>query len=158
MKGSGKKLLRLLSQESKRYGYHTPIYESWAYLVAIMAQIAKVGDTLYGDKWWQGCDATQLGVTTIFDLRNEGERQKAPSPSITGVKTIWGLSLICLNISMKDGVAASRIPKYILTNPAAPLSASSTSVMKGSGKKLLRLLSQESKRYGYHTELDQPLP
>ncbi|CAG8014911.1 unnamed protein product [Penicillium nalgiovense] len=33
--------------------------------------------------------ATQLGITTIFDLRNEGERQKAPSPSITGVKTIW---------------------------------------------------------------------
>ncbi|KAJ5959444.1 Protein-tyrosine/Dual-specificity phosphatase [Penicillium vulpinum] len=33
--------------------------------------------------------ATELGITTIFDLRNEGERQKAPPPSITGVETIW---------------------------------------------------------------------
>ncbi|KAJ5835799.1 Protein-tyrosine/Dual-specificity phosphatase [Penicillium robsamsonii] len=33
--------------------------------------------------------ATELGVTTIFDLRNENERQKAPSPSIAGVETIW---------------------------------------------------------------------
>ena len=33
--------------------------------------------------------ATELGITTIFDLRNEGERQRAPSPSITGVQTIW---------------------------------------------------------------------
>ncbi|KAJ5189448.1 Protein-tyrosine/Dual-specificity phosphatase [Penicillium cf. griseofulvum] len=32
---------------------------------------------------------TELGITTIFDLRNENERQKSPSPSITGVKTIW---------------------------------------------------------------------
>lgn len=34
-----------------------------------------------------------------------------------------GLSLICLNISVKHGAAASRIPKYIFTNPAAPLSS-----------------------------------
>ncbi|KAJ5796338.1 uncharacterized protein N7518_004878 [Penicillium psychrosexuale] len=33
--------------------------------------------------------ATELGITTIFDLRNEGERQRAPSPSIPGVETIW---------------------------------------------------------------------
>ncbi|KAI2726844.1 hypothetical protein CBS147311_2414 [Penicillium roqueforti] len=33
--------------------------------------------------------ATKLGITTIFDLRNEGERQRAPSPSIPGVETIW---------------------------------------------------------------------
>ncbi|KAJ5164370.1 Protein-tyrosine/Dual-specificity phosphatase [Penicillium coprophilum] len=33
--------------------------------------------------------ATELGITTIFDLRNENERQKAPSPDITGVETIW---------------------------------------------------------------------
>lgn len=43
------------------------------------------------DIWGPGKSviATQLGITTIFDLRNEGERQKAPAPSITGVKTIW---------------------------------------------------------------------
>ncbi|KAK4860812.1 hypothetical protein LT330_004543 [Penicillium expansum] len=33
--------------------------------------------------------AAELGITTIFDLRNEGERQKAPAPSITGVDTVW---------------------------------------------------------------------
>ncbi|CAG8112939.1 unnamed protein product [Penicillium salamii] len=33
--------------------------------------------------------ATELGITTIFDLRNEAERQKAPPPSIPGVDTIW---------------------------------------------------------------------
>lgn len=34
-----------------------------------------------------------------------------------------GLSLICLNISVRHGTAASRIPKYIFTNPWAPLSS-----------------------------------
>lgn len=34
----------------------------------------------------------------------------------------FGLSLICLNICVKHGAAASRTPKYIFTNPAAPLS------------------------------------
>ncbi|CAG7931637.1 unnamed protein product [Penicillium olsonii] len=33
--------------------------------------------------------ATELGITAIFDLRNEAERQKAVSPSIPGVDTIW---------------------------------------------------------------------
>jgi hypothetical protein len=33
--------------------------------------------------------ASELGITTIFDLRNEGERQKAPAASIPGVDTIW---------------------------------------------------------------------
>ncbi|CAI7587904.1 unnamed protein product [Penicillium bialowiezense] len=33
--------------------------------------------------------ATELGITTIFDLRNEGERQKAPPASIPGVDTVW---------------------------------------------------------------------
>ncbi|CAI7565458.1 unnamed protein product [Penicillium crustosum] len=43
------------------------------------------------DIWGPGKSviATELGITTIFDLRNEGERQKAPAPSITGVETIW---------------------------------------------------------------------
>lgn len=45
----------------------------------------------FSDIWGPGKSviATELGITTIFDLRNEGERQKAPAPSITGVKTIW---------------------------------------------------------------------
>jgi protein tyrosine/serine phosphatase len=33
--------------------------------------------------------AKELGITTIFDLRNEGERLRAPSPVIEGVDTIW---------------------------------------------------------------------
>ncbi|KAJ5583392.1 hypothetical protein N7535_002012 [Penicillium sp. DV-2018c] len=33
--------------------------------------------------------AGELGITTIFDLRNESEREKAPAPSIPGVDTIW---------------------------------------------------------------------
>ncbi|KAJ5383674.1 Protein-tyrosine/Dual-specificity phosphatase [Penicillium concentricum] len=43
------------------------------------------------DIWGAGKSiiATELGITTIFDLRNESERQKAPSPAITGVETIW---------------------------------------------------------------------
>ena len=31
----------------------------------------------------------ELGITTIFDLRNEGERLRAPSPEIEGIDTIW---------------------------------------------------------------------
>ncbi|KAJ5983859.1 hypothetical protein N7481_005958 [Penicillium waksmanii] len=33
--------------------------------------------------------AKELGITTIFDLRNEGERLRAPSPVIEGIDTIW---------------------------------------------------------------------
>ncbi|KAJ5093807.1 hypothetical protein N7456_009668 [Penicillium angulare] len=33
--------------------------------------------------------ATDLGITTIFDLRNQGERERAPSPEIDGIETIW---------------------------------------------------------------------
>lgn len=33
--------------------------------------------------------AEDLGVTTIFDLRNQGERERAPSPEIDGIETIW---------------------------------------------------------------------
>lgn len=33
--------------------------------------------------------ASELGITTIFDLRNEGERQKAPPPLIPGVDIVW---------------------------------------------------------------------
>ncbi|KAJ5168627.1 uncharacterized protein N7482_004221 [Penicillium canariense] len=37
----------------------------------------------------KGIIAADLGITTVFDLRNEGERVKAPSPQIEGVDTIW---------------------------------------------------------------------
>lgn len=33
--------------------------------------------------------AVELGISTIFDLRNESEREKAPASSIPGVDTIW---------------------------------------------------------------------
>lgn len=30
-----------------------------------------------------------LKITTIFDLRNQGERERVPSPEIEGIETIW---------------------------------------------------------------------
>ncbi|KAJ5595000.1 uncharacterized protein N7459_001208 [Penicillium hispanicum] len=30
-----------------------------------------------------------LGITTMFDLRNESERNRAPSPEIDGIETLW---------------------------------------------------------------------
>ena len=33
--------------------------------------------------------AEDLGITTIFDLRSQSERERAPSPEIAGVETIW---------------------------------------------------------------------
>ncbi|KAJ5669753.1 hypothetical protein N7462_010823 [Penicillium macrosclerotiorum] len=33
--------------------------------------------------------SVDLGITTIFDLRNQGERERAPSPQIHGIETIW---------------------------------------------------------------------
>lgn len=33
--------------------------------------------------------ADDLGITTVFDLRNEGERERAPSPEMEGIETIW---------------------------------------------------------------------
>lgn len=31
----------------------------------------------------------ELKITTIFDLRNQGERERAPSPEIEGIETRW---------------------------------------------------------------------
>ncbi|KAJ5125706.1 hypothetical protein N7448_005024 [Penicillium atrosanguineum] len=31
----------------------------------------------------------ELKVTTIFDLRNQGERERVPSPEIEGIETVW---------------------------------------------------------------------
>jgi hypothetical protein len=33
--------------------------------------------------------ARDLGVTKVFDLRNPSEREKAPSPVIEGIETVW---------------------------------------------------------------------
>src|ERR1700761_2266036 len=33
--------------------------------------------------------SSQLGVRTIFDLRQEHERERNPSPEIDGIKTVW---------------------------------------------------------------------
>ncbi|KAJ5347181.1 hypothetical protein MYU51_004493 [Penicillium brevicompactum] len=62
--------------------------------------------------------ATELGITTIFDLRNEGERQKAPPASIPGVDTIWmpyGSSPATLNLrdfAGEDKGAAGFVKMY----------------------------------------------
>lgn len=31
----------------------------------------------------------ELAVTTVFDLRNQSEREKVPSPEVQGIRTIW---------------------------------------------------------------------
>ncbi|KAJ6127015.1 hypothetical protein N7523_002627 [Penicillium sp. IBT 18751x] len=65
--------IRDLSHENNlRPGY---IYRS-----GNMADILDAGKTLLVD---------ELKITTIFDLRNQGERERAPSPEIEGIKTIW---------------------------------------------------------------------
>lgn len=81
------------------------------------------------DIWGAGKSiiATELGITTIFDLRNEGERQKAPPPSITGVETIWlpyGARPATLNLrdfAGEDKGAAGFVKMYFgILEAAAP--------------------------------------
>jgi hypothetical protein len=87
--------------------------------------------------------ASELGITTIFDLRNEGERQKAPPPSLPGVDTIWmpyGARPATLNlrdfagedkgatgfVKMYSGILEAAVPgftevfKHIRDNPDDP--------------------------------------
>ncbi|KAJ5316953.1 hypothetical protein PENANT_c030G07171 [Penicillium antarcticum] len=87
--------------------------------------------------------ASELGITTIFDLRNEGERQKAPPPSLPGVDTVWmpyGARPATLNlrdfagedkgtsgfVKMYSGILEAAVPgftevfKHIRDNPHDP--------------------------------------
>jgi protein tyrosine/serine phosphatase len=71
--------------------------------------------------------AEDLGITTIFDLRNQGERERAPSPEITGIETIWmpygnrPASLNLLDFS-QDESAKGFVKMYMgILNAATPI-------------------------------------
>ncbi|KAJ6095861.1 hypothetical protein N7486_006607 [Penicillium sp. IBT 16267x] len=72
--------------------------------------------------------AEDLGITTIFDLRNQGERERAPSPEINGIETIWmpyGTRPASLNLrdfSQDDESAAGFVKMYMgILSAAAPI-------------------------------------
>ena len=52
----------------------------YAYRSGNLSDITEEGKTILAD---------ELGITTVFDLRNQGERERAPSPEIQGIETIW---------------------------------------------------------------------
>ncbi|KAJ5662132.1 uncharacterized protein N7477_009748 [Penicillium maclennaniae] len=60
--------------------YENNLRPGYVYRSGNMADILDAGKTLLVD---------ELKITTIFDLRNQGERERAPSPEIEGIKTIW---------------------------------------------------------------------
>lgn len=60
--------------------YENNLRPGYAYRSANLSDITEDGKVML---------ARELGITTIFDLRNEGERVKAPGPQIRGVDTIW---------------------------------------------------------------------
>lgn len=69
----------------------------------------------------------RIGVRTIFDLRNQSEREKAPSPEIEGIKTIWmpyGVRPASLNLrdfARKDHSAIGFVKMYMgILDSAAP--------------------------------------
>lgn len=72
--------------------------------------------------------AEELGVTTIFDLRNQGERERAPSPEIEGIETIWmpygtrPASLDLRDFSQDDLCATGFVKMYMgILNAATPI-------------------------------------
>ncbi|KAJ5785225.1 uncharacterized protein N7503_010437 [Penicillium pulvis] len=72
--------------------------------------------------------AGDLGITTIFDLRNQGERERAPSPEITGIETIWmpyGTRPASLNLrdfTQDDHSATGFVKMYMgILNAATPI-------------------------------------
>jgi hypothetical protein len=60
--------------------YENNIRPGYVYRSANLSDITEEGKAML---------AADLGITTIFDLRNEGEREKAPPPQIEEVDTVW---------------------------------------------------------------------
>ncbi|CEO60545.1 hypothetical protein PMG11_05168 [Penicillium brasilianum] len=60
--------------------YENNIRPGYVYRSANLSDITEDGKAML---------AADLGITTIFDLRNEGEREKAPPPQIEEVDTVW---------------------------------------------------------------------
>ncbi|KAJ5623752.1 hypothetical protein N7510_000061 [Penicillium lagena] len=70
----------------------------------------------------------RIGVSTVFDLRNQSEREKAPSPEIEGIKTIWmpygvrPASLSLRDFAGKDHSAIGFVKMYMgILDSAAPV-------------------------------------
>ncbi|KAJ5090080.1 hypothetical protein N7532_008764 [Penicillium argentinense] len=61
-------------------GHNNTLRAGYVYRSGNMSDITETGKIILTNK---------LGITTIFDLRNQGERERAPSPEIDGVETIW---------------------------------------------------------------------
>ncbi|KAJ5905903.1 uncharacterized protein N7473_002819 [Penicillium subrubescens] len=60
--------------------YENNLRPGYVYRSANLSDITEEGKVMF---------AVDLGITTIFDLRNEGERAKAPPPQIEGIDMIW---------------------------------------------------------------------
>lgn len=60
--------------------YENNLRPGYVYRSANLSDITEEGKVML---------AADLGITTIFDLRNEGERAKAPPPQIEGIDLIW---------------------------------------------------------------------
>ncbi|KAJ6028006.1 hypothetical protein N7540_003582 [Penicillium herquei] len=72
--------------------------------------------------------SSELGITTIFDLRNQTERERAPSPEIDGIEIIWmpyGARPATLNLrdfSKEDQGATGFVKMYTgILNAATPI-------------------------------------
>ncbi|KAJ5495890.1 hypothetical protein N7539_001006 [Penicillium diatomitis] len=60
--------------------YENNLRPGYVYRSANLSDITDDGKRMLAD---------ELGVTTIFDLRNESERVKAPAPRIDEIETVW---------------------------------------------------------------------
>ncbi|KAF7716028.1 Uncharacterized protein PECH_008670 [Penicillium ucsense] len=60
--------------------YENNLRPGYVYRSANLSDITDDGKRMLAD---------ELGVTTIFDLRNESERVKAPAPQIDEIETVW---------------------------------------------------------------------
>lgn len=60
--------------------YENNLRQGFVYRSGNLADILDAGKAFLVD---------ELKITTIFDLRDQGERERAPSPEIEGIKTIW---------------------------------------------------------------------
>jgi protein tyrosine/serine phosphatase len=60
--------------------YENNLCPGYVYRSANLSDITEEGKVMF---------TADLGITTIFDLRNESERTKAPPPQIEGIDTIW---------------------------------------------------------------------
>ncbi|KAJ5646878.1 hypothetical protein N7490_003250 [Penicillium lividum] len=98
---------------------HNELRPGYAYRSGNLSDIEEKGKSILVE---------DLGITTIFDLRNQGERERAPSPEIDGIETIWmpyGARPASLNLkdfSPDDQCATGFVKMYMgILNAAKPI-------------------------------------